>query len=31
MYLADVLTRVRADMTPDELDALLPDRWIAPA
>lgn len=30
-YLADVLTRVRADMTPEELDALLPDRWIAPS
>lgn len=29
-YLTDVLLRMRADMSDDELDALLPDRW-APA
>ncbi len=31
VYLADVLTRVRAEMTVEELDALLPDRWTPPA
>jgi hypothetical protein len=30
-YLSDVLTRVRDDLSPDELDALLPDRWSAPS
>jgi transposase len=26
-YLTDVLTRIRDDMTSDEVDAILPDRW----
>lgn len=29
-YLTDVLRRVKFDATEDELDALLPDRWIPP-
>ena len=30
-YLADVLVRVNGEMSNDELDALLPDRWTPPA
>ncbi len=29
-YLADVLVRVNAEMSDEELDALLPDRWTPP-
>jgi transposase len=29
-YLTDVLTRVRDDLSDDQLDALLPDRWQPP-
>lgn len=29
-YLTDVLTRLKVDATDDELDALLPDRWLPP-
>jgi transposase len=30
-YIADVLVRVNGEMSDDELDALLPDRWTPPA